>query len=60
MLGKQIDRIKEILQKHNITEGVDYIISLQGPTVIPTIQGKVKITPQVIDDLIPTGTGIML
>jgi hypothetical protein len=60
MLGKQIDQIKEILQNHNIMEGVDYIISLQGPTVIPTIQGKTKITPQVIDDLIPTGAGIML
>lgn len=49
-----------ILKDHNIMEGQDYIISLQGPTIIPTIQGKQKITPIIIDSLIPTGIDIML
>jgi predicted RNase H-like nuclease len=55
-----INKAISILKDHNIMEGQDYIISLQGPTIIPTQQGTPKITPNIIDSLIPTGIGIML
>lgn len=55
-----INEAISILKDHNIMEGQDYIISLQGPTIIPTMKGTPKITPQVIDSLIPIGIGIML
>jgi len=55
-----IEQAKSILESHDILDGRDYIISLQGPTVILTIEGKTKITPQIIDELIPTGIGVML
>ena len=41
-----LKQVKQLLEDHDILEGQDYILSLQGPTVIPTIQGTPKITPQ--------------
>lgn len=41
-----IKEVKTLLEAHDILEGPDYIFSLQGPTVIPTIQGTHKITFQ--------------
>jgi hypothetical protein len=41
-----LKQVKTLLEAHDILEGPDYIFSLQGPTVIPTIQGTSKITPQ--------------
>lgn len=46
-----INKAINILKDNNILEGQDYIISLQGPTIIPTIQGKPKITPNIIRKL---------
>jgi hypothetical protein len=42
-----ISQVKALLAGYDILEGQDYIFSLQGPTVIPTIQGTTKITPQI-------------
>mgnify|MGYP007077656468 CR=1 FL=1 len=42
-----ISQVKALLAGYDIIEGQDYIFSLQGPTVIPTIQGTTKITPQI-------------
>lgn len=49
-MNKQLilKQVKTLLEDHDILEGSDYIFSLQGPTVIPTIQGTPKITPQLI------------
>ena len=41
-----LKQVKQLLEAHDILEGTDYIFSLQGPTVITTIQGTPKITPQ--------------
>jgi hypothetical protein len=41
-----IKQAKTLLEAHDILDGPDYVISLQGPTIIPTIQGDLKITPQ--------------
>jgi hypothetical protein len=43
-----LKQVKSLLAGYDILEGTDYIFSLQGPTVIPTIQGTPKITPQLI------------
>jgi hypothetical protein len=42
-----ISQVKALLAGYDIIEGQDYIFSLQGPTVIPTIKGTSKITPQI-------------
>lgn len=42
-----LKEVKTLLEAHDILEGSDYIFSLQGPTVIPTIQGTPKITHQI-------------
>jgi hypothetical protein len=41
-----IKQAKTLLKAHDILDGTDYVISLQGHTIIPTIQGGLKITPQ--------------
>ncbi len=41
-----IKQVKTLLEAHDILDGPDYVISLQGPTIIPTTQGTPKITPQ--------------
>lgn len=48
-MNKQLllKQVKALLAGYDILEGQDYIFSLQGPTVIPTIQGTTKITPQI-------------
>ena len=42
-----LKQVKSLLAGYDILEGPDYIFSLQGPTVIPTIQGTPKITPEI-------------
>ena len=42
-----LKQVKSLLEGYDILEGQDYIFSLQGPTVIPTIQGTPKITPEI-------------
>ena len=42
-----LKQVKSLLEGYDILEGQDYIFSLQGPTVIPTIQGTHKITPEI-------------
>ena len=42
-----LKQVKTLLAGYDILEGQDYIFSLQGPTVIPTIQGTTKITPEI-------------
>lgn len=59
-MRERIEQAKTILESHGILDGRDYIISLQGPTVILTIEGKNKISPQIINELIPTGVGLIL
>jgi hypothetical protein len=39
---KLIEEIHNILNGYGLTQQ-DYIISLQGPTVIPTVEGKRKL-----------------
>jgi hypothetical protein len=48
-MNKQLllKQVNALLAGYDILEGQDYIFSLQGPTVIPTIQGTAKITPQI-------------
>ena len=48
---KQLEVIKDILEVKGILEGQDYIFSLQGPTVITTLQGASKITPEIRREL---------
>lgn len=48
---KQLEVIKDILEVKGILEGQDYIFSLQGPTVITTMQGAPKITPEIREAL---------
>jgi hypothetical protein len=43
----QLKQVKSLLAGYDILEGPDYIFSLQGPTVIPTLQGTPKITPEI-------------
>ena len=49
LMNKQhiLKQVKSLLEGYDILEGQDYVFSLQGPTVIPTIQGTPKITPQI-------------
>ena len=42
-----LNQAKTLLESHDILEGTDYIFSLQGPTVITTMQGSPKITPEI-------------
>ena len=48
-MNKQLilKQVKSLLAGYDILEGQDYIFSLQGPTVIPTHQGTLKITPEI-------------
>ena len=38
----KIDKVRDLLAKEGIKEGVDYIFSLQGPTIITTVEGQTK------------------
>lgn len=38
----KIDQVRDLLAKEGIKEGVDYIFSLQGPTIITTLNGQTK------------------
>jgi hypothetical protein len=42
-----LNQVKTLLAGYDILEGTDYIFSLQGPTVILTLQGTPKITPEI-------------
>jgi len=54
-----MNKSKEILSRHNINEGDDYIFSLQGPTIIFAAQGSAKITQRIRDLLTPLDIVIM-
>ena len=42
-----LKQVKTLLEGYDILEGQDYVFSLQGPTVILSIQGTLKITPEI-------------
>ena len=54
-----IKDVKTLLEAHNIIDGPDYLISLQGPTVILTVLGTSKMTPEIKDLIKDTGALIL-
>jgi hypothetical protein len=46
-----IGKVRTHLTTVGIEEGSDYVISLQGPTIIPTMEGSEKITDQIREEI---------
>ena len=46
-----IGQVRTYLSTVGIEEGPDYLISLQGPTVIPTMAGSEKLTESIVDEV---------
>ena len=46
-----ISKARKALEAHQIFEGDDYVISLQGPSVILTISGDDKMTKEIKDEI---------
>ena len=54
-----IGQVRTFLSSVGIEEGADYLISLQGPTVIPTMVGSEKLTESIADEVKKLGALIL-
>jgi hypothetical protein len=54
-----IGQVRTYLSTVGIEEGPDYLISLQGPTVIPTMVGWEKLTESISDEVKKLGALIL-
>jgi hypothetical protein len=54
-----IGKVRTYLSSVGIEEGPDYLISLQGPTVIPTMVGSEKLTESISDEVKKLGALIL-
>jgi len=54
-----IGQVRTYLSTVGIEEGADYIISLQGPTVIPTEVGSEKLSESISDEVKKLGALIL-
>ena len=54
-----IGQVRTFLSSVGIEEGADYLISLQGPTVIPTMVGSEKLTESITDEVKKLGALIL-
>ena len=54
-----IGQVRTFLSSVGIEEGADYLISLQGPTVIPTMVGSEKLTESISDEVKKLGALIL-
>ncbi len=54
-----IGQVRTFLSTVGIEEGPDYLISLQGPTVIPTMIGLEKLTESISDEVKKLGALIL-
>jgi hypothetical protein len=54
-----IGQVRTFLSTVGIEEGPDYLISLQGPTVIPTMAGSEKLTESISDEVKKLGALIL-
>jgi hypothetical protein len=54
-----IGQVRTYLSTVGIEEGPDYLISLQGPTVIPTEVGSEKLTESISDEVKKLGALIL-
>jgi hypothetical protein len=49
--NQMISKARKALEVHQILEGEDYIVSLQGPSVILTISGGEKMTDEIKEEI---------
>jgi len=54
-----IGQVRTFLSTVDMEEGADYVISLQGPTVIPTEVGSEKLTESIADEVKKLGALIL-
>jgi len=54
-----IGQVRTFLSSVGIQEGADYLISLQGPTVIPTEVGSEKLTESISEEVKKLGALIL-
>ena len=48
---QMIGKARKALETHQILEGTDYVISLQGPSVVLTISGGEKMTDEIKEEI---------